>query len=46
MDLGFRVVDVGGSENAVLLENLAKLWVTMAYKLGKGPNFTFTIVER
>ncbi len=46
MDLGFRVVDVGGSENAVLLENLAKLWVTMAYKLGKGPNFAFTIVER
>ncbi|MFN0275937.1 MAG: NADPH-dependent F420 reductase [Chitinophagales bacterium] len=45
-DLGFRVVDVGGLENAVLLENLAKLWVTMAYKLGKGPNFAFTIAER
>ena len=45
-DLGFRVVDVGGLENAVMLENLAKLWVTMAYKLGKGPNFAFTIVER
>jgi hypothetical protein len=45
-DLGFRVVDVGGIENAVLLENLAKLWVTMAYKLGKGPNFAFTIAER
>ena len=45
-DLGFRVVDVGGLENAVMLENLAKLWVTMAYKLGKGPNFAFTIAER
>ena len=45
-DLGFRVVDVGGIENAVMLENLAKLWVTMAYKLGKGPNFAFTLVER
>lgn len=45
-DLGFSVVDVGGLENAVLLENLAKLWVTMAYKLGKGPHFAFTIVER
>ena len=45
-DLGFRVTDIGGIENAVMLENLAKLWVTMAYKLGKGPNFAFTIVER
>lgn len=45
-DLGLRVVDVGGLENAVMLENLAKLWVTMAYKLGRGPNFAFTIAER
>ncbi len=45
-DLGFSVVDIGPLENAVMLENLAKLWVTMAYKLGKGPNFAFTIVER
>lgn len=45
-DLGFRVADIGGIENALMLENLAKLWVTMAYKLGKGPNFAFTIVER
>jgi predicted dinucleotide-binding enzyme len=45
-DLGFKVVDIGGLENAVMLENLAKLWVTMAYILGKGPNFAFTIVER
>lgn len=45
-DLGFNVVDVGGLENAPMLESLAKLWVTMAYKLGKGPNFAFTIVTR
>jgi predicted dinucleotide-binding enzyme len=45
-DLGFNVMDMGGLENAVLLENLAKLWVTTAYKLGKGPNFAFTVVER
>lgn len=45
-ELGFRVVDLGNLENAVLLENLAKMWVTMAYKLGKGPNFAFTIAER
>lgn len=45
-DLGFVVADVGGLENAVMLENLAKLWVTMAYKLGKGPNFAFTLVHR
>lgn len=45
-ELGFRVVDVGGIENAVMIESLAKLWITMAYKLGKGPNFAFTIVER
>ncbi len=45
-DLGFKVVDVGMLENAILLENLAKLWITMAYELGKGTNFAFTIVER
>ncbi|MFI5173076.1 MAG: NADPH-dependent F420 reductase [Chitinophagales bacterium] len=45
-DLGFSVIDVGGLENAIMLENLARLWVTMAYKLGKGPNFAFTIVQR
>lgn len=45
-DLGFNVVDAGGLENAIMLENLAKLWVTMAYKLGRGPNFAFTLVER
>lgn len=45
-ELGFRVVDVGGLENALLLENLGRLWVTMAYKLGRGPNFTFTLAER
>ncbi len=45
-DLGFKVVDVGGLENALLLENLARLWITMAYKLGKGPNFAFTLVHR
>lgn len=45
-ELGFKVIDIGDLENALLLENLAKLWVTMAYKLGKGPNFAFTIVER
>ncbi|HMU69111.1 MAG TPA: NAD(P)-binding domain-containing protein [Chitinophagales bacterium] len=45
-DLGFRVMDMGGLQNAVLLENLAKMWVTAAYKLGKGPNFAFTVVQR
>lgn len=45
-ELGFTVVDAGGQDNAALLENFAKLWITMAYKLGKGPNFAFTIVER
>lgn len=45
-DLGFRVVDVGGLENAFMIENLARLWITMAYKLGRGPNFAFTIAER
>jgi predicted dinucleotide-binding enzyme len=45
-ELGFLVVDIGGMENAPMLESLGKLWVTMAYKLGKGPNFAFTIVER
>jgi predicted dinucleotide-binding enzyme len=45
-ELGFRVIDVGGLSNAMLLENLAKLWITMAYQLGKGPHFAFTLAER
>jgi predicted dinucleotide-binding enzyme len=45
-ELGFRVIDAGPLSNAVLLENLAKLWITLAYKLGKGPNFAFSLLER
>ncbi len=36
-EFGFEVVDAGGLENAYLLENLAKLWITLAFFQGRGP---------
>lgn len=45
-DTGFTVIDVGNLEQAVLLENLAKLWVTLAYKQGMGPDMAFKLVKR
>lgn len=45
-ELGFLPVDAGGLENAHLLENLAKLWVTLAFFQGKGPGIAFKLLKR
>ena len=45
-DAGLHVVDVGGLRNAELLESLAKLWITLAYQQGIGPNIAFKLLQR
>lgn len=45
-ELGFYPVDAGGLENAYLLENLAKLWVSLAFVQGKGPGIAFKLLKR
>lgn len=45
-DAGFDVVDVGGLRQARLLEPLAMLWIELARKRGRGPNFTFTLQQK
>lgn len=44
-ELGFDVVDCGGLENSILLENLARLWVTLS-RSGMGRDFAFVLVKR
>lgn len=43
---GFDVVDAGPLANAGLLENLAKLWVQLAYAQGMGPDIAFKLLKR
>lgn len=45
-EVGLRAVDVGGLRNAELLESLAKLWITLAYQQGIGPNIAFKLLQR
>ncbi len=45
-DIGFSVVEVGKLDQSCLVENLAKLWITLAYKQGLGPDFAFKLIKR
>jgi len=45
-DVGFDVVDLGGLSSAIHLENLARLWIHLAYVQGEGPDFAFKILKR
>lgn len=45
-DIGLDAVDVGGLRNAELLESLAKLWITLAYQQGIGPNIAFKLLQK
>ncbi|MGB9152504.1 MAG: NAD(P)-binding domain-containing protein [Alphaproteobacteria bacterium] len=45
-DLGFDPVDAGPIENSGLLENMAMLWVWLAFKSGFGREFAFEIARR
>ena len=44
-ELGFDVVDVGPLENAILLENLAKLWIYLAARGGYGRDIAFKLLR-
>ncbi len=43
---GFEPVDCGPLANSALTESLAALWVTLAYRLGNGPNIMFKLARR
>lgn len=45
-EVGLRAVDVGDLRNAELLESLAKLWITLAYRQGIGPNIAFKLLQK
>ena len=46
MEMGFDVVDVGSLSNARLLENLALLWIELAFRQEMGPNIAFKLLTR
>ena len=45
-DVGFEPVDAGGLTAARLLEPLALLWISLAYRQRMGPDFALTLVRR
>ena len=46
MDLGFEPVDTGGLGMARSLEPLALLWIRLAVRRGRNPNFTWAMLKR
>ena len=46
MEMGFDVLDVGPLSNARLLENLALLWIELAFRQEMGPNIAFKLLTR
>ena len=45
-EIGFNTIDAGGLQSAEMLESLAKLWITLAYRQGIGPNFAFKLLHK
>ena len=45
-ELGFEVVVMPSLSDARLLEPLAMIWISMAYKLGYGREFAFSMIQR
>lgn len=45
-DLGFEVVDVGPLAAAPLVESVALLWITLAYRQQLGTDFVFGLIRR
>lgn len=45
-DLGFEVVDVGPLAAAPLVESVALLWITLAYRQRLGTDFVFGLMRR
>ena len=46
VDLGFEPVDTGGLGMARSLEPLALLWIRLAVRRGRNPNFTWAMMKR
>jgi len=44
--LGFEAVDAGGLDAAELLEDLARLWVHLAFRAGQGRGVAFALLRR
>ena len=45
-DLGFEAVDTGGLGMARSLEPMALLWIRLAVRRGRNPNFTWAMLKR
>lgn len=45
-DLGFEAVDAGDLAAARLLENLAELWIHLAFRAGQGRAIAFSLLRR
>ena len=45
-DIGFEVVVMNQLSDARLLEPFAMIWISMAYKLGYGREFAFSMMKR
>ena len=45
-DIGFNVVDSGPLTQARLLEPLAMLWISLAYRYGYGPDIAIKLLKR
>ncbi len=44
--IGFEPVDVGDIKSSIHLEHMCLMWVKMARVQGKGPNFTWAMLQR
>lgn len=44
--IGFEPVDVGDIKSSIHLEHMCLMWVKMARMQGKGPNFTWAMLQR
>jgi 8-hydroxy-5-deazaflavin:NADPH oxidoreductase len=44
-EVGFEPIDAGDIKSSRLLESLALLWISTAYKFGFGRNFLFSIIK-
>lgn len=45
-DLGFDALVIGGSDAAALVEDVARLWIHLAFRVGLGRDFAFARVTR
>jgi predicted dinucleotide-binding enzyme len=44
--IGFEPIDLGPLENAGMAESAARLWITLAYRQGLGPDIALAVIRR